>query len=389
MFRNRNMRLRFKPKSGDQIVARAKVSLYEGRGDYQLIVDFVEESGNGALQRAFEELKAKLNSEGLFDEADKQILPDLPLHIGVITSPTGAAVRDIISVLKRRFPATLVSVFPVAVQGNEAPEQIVRAIQLANQNKGANMAALDLLIVGRGGGSQEDLQPFNDERVARAIYASHLPIVSAVGHEIDFTIADFVADLRAPTPSAAAELVSPDQEEWQQWLSGYHSLLNKALHLKLKQSQDSLLSISKRLRHPGNKLREQSQRLDDLETHLCNAMRLHLQGKTHGLKSLGQQLRGLSPAVSINTRALHLENLKHRMQKNIQYTLHDKQQRFQSQVQLLETVSPLATLGRGYAILQKQNGEIIRKTSEVNQGEQIQARLGEGSLLCTVENNNP
>src|SRR5690625_2927780 len=202
MFRNRNQLVRFNPAQGQQLLLRARVSLYEGRGDYQLIVEHMEEAGFGALQRAFEELKTRLSQEGLFASERKRPLPTLPKHIGVITSPTGAAIRDILSVLKRRFPAVPVTVLPVPVQGKEAAPAIVSALDLANRSE-----LFDVLILARGGGSLEDLWPFNEEAVARAIYASRTPVVSAVGHEVDFSIADFVADVRAPTPSAAAELV--------------------------------------------------------------------------------------------------------------------------------------------------------------------------------------
>ena len=381
MFRNRNMRLRFKPKNGDQIIARARVSLYEGRGEYQLIVDFIEEAGDGALQRAFNVLKSKLDNEGLFDADNKQPLPEHPKRIGVITSPTGAAVRDIVIVLRRRFPAIDIAILPVAVQGTNAASEITTAIKNANLYR----PDLDLLIVGRGGGSLEDLQAFNDETVARAIYQSLIPIVSAVGHEVDFTIADFVADVRAATPSAAAELISPDQQEWLQILQGYELLFKKALRNQLNTKNHQLLTLRKRLRHPGSQLREQAQRLDDIEIHLKNAINKRLSHEQHQLSTISSRLFQRSPEIQLNTNRLKLNNFKHRLRLEMQRSLQNNNQRFLSAVQLLETVSPLATLNRGYAIIQDDKDQILRNASTARKGEQIKARLAQGVLHCTVD----
>jgi exodeoxyribonuclease VII large subunit len=378
MFRNRNMRLRFEPKSGDQVIARARVSLYEGRGDYQLIIDHLEPAGDGLLQRAYNELKAKLSAEGLFDQHYKSPLPELARHIGVITSPSGAAIRDIITVLKRRFPSIAISIFPVSVQGNTASGEISRAIALANQQ------ALDLLIVGRGGGSLEDLQAFNSEEVARSIFASKLPVVSAVGHEIDFTIADFVADLRAPTPSAAAELVSPDQFEWQQTLLGYQRSLAKNILNRLHNENKHLHALSRRLRHPGTRLREQHQRLDDLEIHLFNALRNRLSIFEKRLSILRNRMLNRSPLNAIHSQQTQVHNLRHRLTQSAQHVLQSRREQFGKNVQLLETVSPLATLNRGYAIVQDNKDNILRDAQKVKRGDRIKARLGKGSLHCTV-----
>ena len=262
MFRSRNQAIRFRPEEGLQVLVRGRVSLYEPRGDYQLIVDHMEEAGDGALRRAFEELKRKLDAEGLFDAARKQPLPALPARIGVITSPSGAAVRDVISVLRRRFPAIPVLIYPVPVQGKEAGGEIANAIRLASRR-----ADCDVLILTRGGGSLEDLWPFNEEVVARAIHDCRIPLVSAVGHEIDFTIADFVADRRAATPSAAAELVTPDQLEWLARLTQLSARLENRLRHTLSDDQRRLAWLEQRLQqvHPGQYLRQQAQRLDELE----------------------------------------------------------------------------------------------------------------------------
>ncbi|HRG50582.1 MAG TPA: exodeoxyribonuclease VII large subunit, partial [Pseudomonadales bacterium] len=266
MFRGHNALLRFKPEHGMQVIARGRVSLYEGRGDYQLIVENLQVAGAGNLQVAFEQLKNKLAAEGLFDEDFKQALPDMPRHVGIITSPTGAAVRDIVSVFKRRFPATKLSIFPVPVQGADAAPAIIRALQLAN-----TQPDIEALIIARGGGSLEDLWAFNEESVARAVFASEIPIVSAVGHETDFTICDFVADVRAPTPSAAAEILSPELSDLIALFNYYADLFQKQLQQKIALHRQQLLHLSKRLRHPGHTLREQQQKLDHLEWRLQQA----------------------------------------------------------------------------------------------------------------------
>ena len=271
MFVNRNRMVRFKPQNGNQIIVRGRLSIYEGRGDYQLLLDGMEEAGDGALQRAFEQLKAKLLGEGLFADTQKQTMLSHYRHVGVITSATGAAIQDILSVFARRFPATRITLLPVAVQGRDAADEIVSAIQLAN--KLTEKLGIEALIIGRGGGSLEDLQAFNEERVARAIFASGLPICSAVGHEVDFTIADFVADLRAPTPSAAAEQLSPDQAEYFELLITYNTQFQSAIKLAIRQGTQRLVWIAKQLKHPDRRLQEQAQNLDRLDLRLRKAMK--------------------------------------------------------------------------------------------------------------------
>jgi exodeoxyribonuclease VII large subunit len=273
MFRTQQRRQAFKPENGKQVVVKAQVSLYEPRGDFQLIVEHIEEAGDGALRRAFEALVLKLSEEGLFDTSTKKSLPALPKTIGVITSPTGAAIRDILTVLRRRFSAVPVIIYPVAVQGDNAKYEIARAIALANEQK-----QCDVIILGRGGGSLEDLWAFNEEIVARAIYASTIPVISAVGHETDVTIADFVADLRAATPSAAAEHATPDQQEWLSRFIHLEVRLQQQLRRRLSQKQQTLDWLSKRLQqqHPGQKLARNAQRMDELESRLNQAMQTRL-----------------------------------------------------------------------------------------------------------------
>lgn len=380
MFRGRNQQVRFRPKEGDQVVVTAKVSLYEGRGDFQLICEQMQESGLGRLQQAFERLKLQLSQEGLFDASRKRPLPSPAKHIGVITSPTGAAIHDILQVLNRRCPSLPVALYPTAVQGNEAAAQIVRAIELANRD-----GRCDALIVGRGGGSLEDLWPFNEEIVARAIAASRIPVVSAVGHEVDFSISDLVADLRAPTPSAAAELLSPDQHQLQQQLLVLRQRLARQTLNRLAQQRTRLEHLRARLRHPGDRLREQSQRLDQLEMRLQRALKLRLQRQDDRLHELHQRLQRSSPARMLARKQQQLAPLQQRLQHGIEQLLRQRQQQLQFQARQLHGVSPLATLERGYAIVQDAQGQAITQQEQVQPGDRIRARLHQGALICSVE----
>lgn len=379
MFRNSNRRVAFRPKEGMQVLVRGKISLYAPRGDYQLIVDSMEEAGEGALRRAFEQLKAKLDKEGLFAEEHKKELPYWPSKIGVITSPTGAAIKDILHVLERRFPAIPVVIYPVAVQGEEAPSQIASAIATANRRKDA-----DVLIVGRGGGSLEDLWAFNEEIVARSIFDSVLPIISAVGHQIDFTIADFVADLRAPTPSAAAELASPDQQEWLEALSSYETILTQHLTRKLNDLGQRLDFLQRRLKHPGKELQEQRQRLQQLLTRLIKSNARHHQTQAQQLNFLNRRLLQNRPDKLIQQMQLKLAPL----QKNLNRAMHDQlqlsNQQWQHLAQRLDTVSPLATLNRGYSITRNQNKEVIKDCNKVLVGDVINTMLANGEVSSKV-----
>ena len=379
MFRNRNQMLRFAPKEGMQVRVRGRVSLYEGRGDYQLIVENMEPAGAGALQQAFEQLKAKLAAEGLFAPERKQPLPHMPKHIGIVTSPTGAAVRDFLTVLERRFPSTRITVIPTQVQGNDAAPQIVRAIQLAQQ-----LPDLDVLVVSRGGGSLEDLWPFNEEQVARAIAACPLPTISAVGHEVDFSIADFVADYRAPTPSAAAEVLSHDQTDWYNTLDAWRQQLAATMQRIILNQQQTLQHLHKRLRHPGHKLQEHNQRLDDLETRLQQAIKHQLLTKHHQVNSIQSRLHQHSPLNQLKARRAPLANLSARLTAAIKQQTERRRHQLAEQAARMHAFSPLATLGRGYAILQKQDGKVVRKYSDTSKNELIRARLAEGELHCRV-----
>jgi len=381
MFRNRNMHLGFTPEEGMQVLVRAKVSLYEPRGNFQIIVEHMEPAGAGALQMAYEALKQHLAAEGLFDPAHKRALPTLPRRIGVVTSPTGAAIRDILTVLKRRFPAIEVVLYPVQVQGEAAAGQIARAIEIANLR-----GECDVLIVGRGGGSIEDLWAFNEELVARAIHASELPVVSAVGHEIDFTIADFVADYRAPTPSAAAEALSPDRRDYLARLDQLQARQLQAMRGRLRRLNERLHHLSRRLRHPGQRLQELAQRVDELEARLQRAQRRSLQQQATRLGHLAQRLRQNSPALAIGRRQEQLRQIQVRLKTALQHGQELRRRRLQGLVRALDAVSPLAVLGRGYAIVSREaDGQIVREAGEVAAGDQIEARLHRGRLLCTVK----
>ncbi len=383
MFRNRNRSLKFKPENGIQVVVRAQVSIYEARGNYQIIVDQMEEAGDGALRRAFEELKNKLAAEGLFDESLKQPLPALPTRIGVITSPSGAAIRDVLTVLQRRFPAIPVMVYPVPVQGKQAAEDIAAAIDMASKRN-----ECDVLILTRGGGSLEDLWSFNEEIVARAIHACAIPLVSAIGHEIDFTIADFVADQRAPTPSVAAELVSPDQAEWQGQIRMLQQQLARLMQLQLESRQDNLGWLNKQMQylHPGQYLQQQAQHLDELTLRNNTAFRSlfnYLQSKSQALDS---QLQQFTPRHRIRELALTRDNLAQKLNQLAASMLDKKQQLLASACRTLDSISPLATLDRGYAIVsQFPAGKILHRVSASKPGDRIAAQLASGILECTVD----
>ena len=383
MFRNRNMLLRFKPKDGIQVVVKARLSLYEGRGDYQLIVEYMELAGAGALQRAFELLKAKLLHEGLFDAGRKRPLPALPRHVAVITSPSGAAVRDIISVFRRRFPGTQLTIVPVTVQGEQSAAELVDALATVNARRGC-LHDVDVIILARGGGSLEDLWSFNNEGLARAIVASLLPVVSAVGHETDFTIADFVSDMRAATPSAAAELLSPHQDEYKQLLQGQLRKLRMSMTQRLQELQLQCKGFARRLRHPGRRLQEQAQRLDGLELRARRALHASLQQTRHRLALVRAGLLRHSPDAALAQRRQQTTFLGQRLHAALRAMLQHKAQALREQGHALHTVSPLATLARGYAIV-TQGDAVLTSYEQTQPGATIHTRLAHGVLLSKVE----
>ncbi len=335
LFRFQHQQIDFQLEQGQQVIVRAQVSLYEPRGDFQLIVSKVQLAGAGKLQMAFEKLKKELEKAGLFDEKNKKPLPIFPKCIGIITSPTAAALRDSIKVLRRRFANIPIIIYPTSVQGEQAAKQIAQAIKIANHR-----AECDVLILARGGGSLEDLWSFNEAIVAHAIFESFIPIVTGIGHQTDFTIADFVADIRAPTPSAAAEIVSPDQTELHDQLLHFYQRLFQWIRAQLNNHQNHLSHLQKRLQHPGEKLRQQAQTLDQLESNLIRVMRFYMEKKR--------------------------EKISH-------------------YAQLLETLSPLKILQRGFSITrEKSSGKLIRKRGDVTVGDQIITRLSDGEIGSVI-----
>jgi exodeoxyribonuclease VII large subunit len=379
MFRGFNQRVRDIPKEGDQVRIRGKVTLYENRGDFQIIVEQIEPAGAGALQQAFEALKARLQQEGLFDMARKKPLPTVPHHIGVVTSPTGAAIHDILTVLARRCPAIPVTLYPTAVQGKAATNDIVRAIESANAH-----GIADVLIIGRGGGSLEDLWCFNEEAVARAIAGSAIATVSAVGHEVDVTIADFVADLRAPTPSAAAEKISPDQTTWIRQLEEGELRLAGAAKRALTRLETALRHLSARLRDPRRELMEKAQRMDELDVRLGKAMRQRLERSETRASHLIGRLTLQAPSRRLKESHSTLGNLNERLSKAINQQLDRQNRRMEHLAQTLNVVSPLATLGRGYAIVQDERGNIVREVDRLRPGDAVTARVSGGRIEAEI-----
>lgn len=378
MFRGNNRFLRFTPKNGQQVMVKARLSLYAPRGDYQLIVELMEEAGLGALRRAFDALRLRLQQEGLFDSERKRELPSPPRHIAVITSPTGAAIRDILSVLGRRFPGLPVTVLPVPVQGVEAPPAIVRALALANAQPD-----FDVILLARGGGSLEDLWAFNDEAVARAIAASRLPVVTGVGHETDFTIADFVADLRAPTPSAAAELLSPDGEELLASFEGFELLLARALRHRLARSTQELAHLRARLRHPGQRLRDLAQRLDDLELRLRRAGQQGLAARQTALAALAARLRGQQPGQKLPALRQQVGSLDLRLAQAMRQQLRTQSTQLAHLAERAQLASPLAILARGYAVVTHE-GQVLRSVQDAAPGTVVSTRLADGTFTASV-----
>ncbi|MGP4845911.1 exodeoxyribonuclease VII large subunit [Marinobacter sp. 1Y8] len=379
MFRGNNQRVRVPPKEGDQVLVRGKVTLYENRGDYQIIAEAMEPAGLGALQQAFDALKLKLQTEGLFDAERKKPVPTLPKHIGVITSATGAAIHDILTVLKRRCPGIPVTLYPASVQGSAAAGEIVNAIQTAERH-----GVADVLIIGRGGGSLEDLWPFNEEKVARAIAACTLPTVSAVGHEVDFSIADFVADFRAPTPSAAAEHLAPDQSAWIRTLEQQSSRLEGLTRRLLGRLQEQVAGLGGRLRDPRRELQNHNQRLDDLESRLKSTFTQQLQARSQTLSQQQVRLANQSPKRQLTDSQNRVSQLKEQLFRELHWQLNEQRERLAHTAQSLQLVSPLATLGRGYAIVSTQRQPVIRDASRLKPGDEINARLGRGNIDATV-----
>jgi exodeoxyribonuclease VII large subunit len=382
MFRNQQRRLSVVPENGKLVIVKAQVGLYEPRGDYQLIVEHIDAAGDGALQKAFEALKRKLSAEGMFDSVHKQGLPVLPKAIGVITSSTGAAVRDVLTVLKRRFSAIPVIIYPVSVQGFNAKNEIAQALVTANR-----LNNCEVIILARGGGSLEDLWAFNEEIVARAIFASKIPVISGIGHETDVTIADYVADVRAATPTAAAEFASPDYQQWQSQYIEFESRLIKILQRNINQMQQSLDWISKRLeqQHPGQKLAIKCLRIDELELRLQYSLQTVFRHHTGVIEAKVARLWQFNPAIHIKSLKLRESFASKRLSTIIERRLELGKQRFIRASQTLHAVSPLATLNRGYALaIHNATGEIVRSPEQLKIGDRTETRIAKGSYVSEV-----
>ncbi|WP_390235123.1 exodeoxyribonuclease VII large subunit [Vibrio sp. F74] len=381
MFRGNNRRVTFRPENGNQVLVKARLSLYEPRGDYQLIIESMQPEGDGKLQQEFDKLKMLLAAEGLFAQSLKKPLPENPKCVGVITSKTGAALYDILDVLKRRDPNLPVIVYPTTVQGEAATFEIAQAIGRANARD-----ECDVLIVGRGGGSLEDLWCFNHEVVARTIAASDIPIISAVGHEIDVTIADFVADVRAPTPSAAAELVSRDQSHKEQALHSRTNRLINAVKVNLSKRHYLLQQSNHRLekQHPSYRLEQQSQRLDDLESRLIRSIEEQTRSGQHQIQNLSHRLDLNSPDKQLNQHKHALIQAEQKLIDAIHRTMLMSKHSLALHAEKLDAVSPLATLKRGYSISKDGAGTVISHASRLEKGDQMITQFVDGEIISTV-----
>ncbi len=382
MFRNRNMKLNIKPENGIKVLVRGRVSLYEPRGEYQFIAEHMEDAGIGQLQREFEILKRKLSDAGLFDDNNKKALPEYPKRIAIITSPTGAAIRDILNVLKRRSPQTPVLIYPVSVQGDSAKGQIEAAIRRADKDE-----SCDVIIIARGGGSIEDLWCFNEENVAKAIYHAETPIVCGVGHEIDFTIADFVADLRAPTPSAAAELITADVRQLLTDVTQNKVWLQQQIIKSLQEKQQKLDWLTARLdlQKPSTKVQQQSQRLDEVSGRLHLQLQTLLNNKALQLESFRARLQANQPLKKISDNKQTLSYLTTRLTQSIGSKLNNEQARFSLQMAKLNSISPLNTLERGYSITKdSQTNQLISSINAITENQKLTIRFKDGEITATA-----
>jgi exodeoxyribonuclease VII large subunit len=385
MFRLQNRLLKFEPKDGLQVVGCGRVTVYEPRGDYQIILDYLEPKGLGALQLAFEQLKEKLAAEGLFDPARKRPIPHLPQKIGIVTSPTGAAIRDILHIIDRRFANVQVLLYPVRVQGEGAAQEIARAIQALNELPG-----LDVLIVGRGGGSLEDLWAFNEEIVARAIFSSRIPVISAVGHEIDFTIADFAADLRASTPSAAAELVVRNKAELAQNLRNLERALRQSFRGMLDLKQERFVSLQQRLGDPRRHLSDQRIRLDDLSARLAHTLKQGLRRQHDRFRLHREGLLLLNPAKRLEEYSQKFSQVMRRLAVSVRQEFRMSRRKLEGVMGKLFTLSPLGVLERGYSITRVlPSREIVRRAEGLKMGSRVHVRVHRGGFTARVEEISP
>jgi exodeoxyribonuclease VII large subunit len=380
MFRNRNQRVRFKPRNGLKVLIRGKISLYEARGEYQFIAEHMEEAGEGELRRAFEQLKQRLQADGLFDEARKRALPGLPKHLAIITSPTGAAIRDVLSVLNRRFPALNCTIIPSQVQGEEATAQVVAALALANAFDNPDF---DAILLTRGGGSLEDLWTFNTEPVALAIANSRIPVVSAIGHESDFTIADFVADIRAATPSAAAEILAPDQTDWMQQFDGLAQRLTRAQSNHLRAAQAAVQSLTRRLRNPSQTLTQMSERLERLQPRLLTAVKRALDHPE--IDRLEKQLQ-TGVEQQLKQAQTRLSSASARQTELMQRQLIDERSNLQRLAGQLNALSPLAVMDRGFSLVRNEQQGLISRAAQLQADQTITIDFADGRADAIIQN---
>lgn len=381
MFTNKNHHITFEPKDGDHLVINGTLSIFEGRGQYQIIVEHIELAGEGALLKAFEELKKKLQLEGLFDDSIKRQLPAYPKDIAVVTSPDGAVIQDIINVLDRRSPFLDLTVVPTLVQGEKAAPLICDAL-----NKVGKLKKVDVVILARGGGSIEDLWAFNNEEVARAIVNCPTPIISAVGHETDFTISDFVSDLRAPTPSIAAEIISQPYSELIETLEGYQNYISRSVISQIDLQRTQITNLIKRIRHPGDKLREISQKLDYVETALIQNINQEISFKKNGLNLKDLSLQQNSPQNKVKEAKVYLQNASKDLLKALKLEIERKSTVLAEIVATLQAVSPLSVLSRGYSIISTEpDGKILSSSNQVEIGQTISAILSKGSIKAEIK----
>lgn len=383
LFRQKRVLLRQLPENGDQVLVRARIALYEPRGDCQLIVDQVQPAGAGRYQQALEQLKRRLHADGLFDPVRKRPLPPFPRQIGLITSPSGAALHDMLQILRRRFPCVPILIYPTRVQGTEAPEDLNRALQIALAR-----AECDVLILARGGGAQEDLIAFNDEQLARRIAAGQIPLVSAVGHEIDVTLVDFVADQRAPTPSAAAELVTPERHKLLAQLATTRQRLQQLAVQMVQSHRARLMQCQHRLqqRHPASRLQQQQQRLDELHQRLLTACQRQQQQADSRLAHARRRLQTQDPQRALHQTAARISDWQHRLRTAYVHLVQKKTARWRQSAVQLDALSPLATLQRGYSIARTtEDKQIIRRSGQVRPGDEVILQLAQGSLAVQVQ----
>jgi exodeoxyribonuclease VII large subunit len=381
MFRGQNRNLRFRPEDGLSVIAMGRINVYEPKGIYQIIIEYLEPEGIGVLQLAFEQLKARLSAEGLFEEEHKQPVPFLPRRIAVITSPTGAVIRDILNVIGRRYPNVMIEIVPVRVQGEEAAEEIAEALYFLNEQDNA-----EVIVVARGGGSLEDLQAFNSELVARAISSSHIPVVSAVGHDTDFTIADFTADLRAPTPSAAAELIVPVKDDLVRLIQGITGTLRTSMTQRLRLLRERSIRVSGRLVHPKRQIADYRLRLDDALERIVRGSLRELSQMKNRVHVIQGRLARCTPEFLIQDLGIALKHYCQTLASAMQFCLQSKRGKLDATVARLNALSPWAVLERGFSVTRAlPEYALVKDVHQVNVGQHVEITVSRGSMVCSIE----